>query len=90
MTALEITVFSRPGCHLCDRTLDEIRGIVGDGEGVVLEVIDIESSDELLAVYLERIPVVAVNGVTVSELEFDSHAFRDAIGLAPGAPGQVA
>ena len=38
MTALEVTVFSRAGCHLCDRTLDEIRGIVGDGEGVVLEI----------------------------------------------------
>ena len=32
---------------------------------------DIDSDDELLAAYLERIPVVEVDGAIVSELELE-------------------
>ena len=33
-------------------------------------------------------PVVEVDGRVVSELEFDEEAFRKALDLAPGTPGQ--
>ena len=50
---------------------------------------DIEGEDALLSRYLERIPVVEVDGVTVSELELDAAAFRAAVTTAAGiqAPG---
>jgi hypothetical protein len=47
-----------------------------------LREVDIDGDDELLRAYLERIPVVAVGGANVSELEFDEEAFRATVGPA--------
>ena len=41
-----------------------------------LREIDIDGDDRLLRRYLERIPVVAVDGETVSELTLDAGALR--------------
>jgi glutaredoxin len=81
-----VTVYARPGCHLCDEALAEIRSSgLGDGS-LHLEVVDIESDERLLARFLERIPVVEVNGEVVSELVFDLDAFTGAIEMAGGTP----
>ena len=85
-----ITVFTRPECHLCFEAVARIGKILEDGQAFEMREVDIESSDELLAAYLERIPVVEVDGVEVSELEFDHRAFRQAVGLTAGGSGQVA
>lgn len=91
MTRPSVTVFLRPECHLCADALARIEEILGPDGGVEgLRLVDIESTDELLASYLERIPVVEVDGVEVSELEFDERAFRGALGSTPDPPGQVA
>lgn len=90
MTVHSIRVFIRPDCHLCSEALEVIGRILGESRAVEFETIDIESSDSLLRSYLERIPVVEVDGVEVSELEFDGDAFRVALGLSSGPPGQVA
>lgn len=90
MSGPMITVFIRPDCHLCREALARIGVILGEERTFELRQIDIESSDDLLAAYLERIPVVEVDGLEVSELEFDDRAFREALGLTPGSPGQVA
>lgn len=75
MTA--VTLYGRPGCHLCDEARDAIVELVGDG--IELREIDIEAEDRLLKRYLERIPVVEVNGQVVSELVFDRDAFTRAL-----------
>ena len=90
MSSPTITVFTRPECHLCADAVGRIGEILGEGRAFELRQVDIESSDELLAAYLERIPVVEVDGVEVSELEFDDRAFRQAVGLTVGGSGQVA
>ena len=77
-----VTVYSRPGCHLCDESLELIRGIDPMGLAFDLEVIDIESDDELMKRYLERIPVVEVRGEVVSELVFDLEPLRARLGIA--------
>ena len=41
-----------------------------------LREIDIDGDDRLVRRYLERIPVVAVDGETVSELTLDADALR--------------
>jgi glutaredoxin len=56
-----VTLYGRPGCHLCDdarAALERVRGTAR----FCLEEVDIESDDRLLAAYLERIPVVALDG----------------------------
>lgn len=81
-------MFGRPDCHLCRIAEQEIASVLGSGSNVRVESIDIESDPELLRRLLERIPVVEVDGRVVSELEFDEEAFRGALDLAPGSPGQ--
>jgi glutaredoxin len=68
-----VTLYSRPGCHLCDEAraiLDRMR------ERTPFEVdeINIETDDALHARYLERIPVVAVDGEELSEYFVDEEA----------------
>ena len=84
-----VTVFSRPGCHLCEDAIavvERVRAAL-DFE---LEIIDIESDDTLLARYLERIPVVAVDGQ--ERFEFfvaETDLARCIANLSRPAPGPV-
>ena len=48
-----------------------------------LQEIDIDSDDELLSRYLERIPVVTVEGEIVSELILDLDALRARLDTVP-------
>ena len=79
-----VTLYSRPGCHLCDVARDAILAIRSEGADFALEEIDIESDDELHAAYLERIPVVAVEGELVSELALDADALRSRLDTVRG------
>jgi len=67
----DVVVYSRPGCHLCEQALEQIVTLHGEGYRFNLHEVDIESNDLLLRRYLERIPVVEVDGVEVSELILD-------------------
>jgi glutaredoxin len=75
-----VTLYGRPDCHLCDQARSELAELRAAGLQFVLEEIDIESSDELLRRYLERIPVVELNGALVSELELDRDGLRARLG----------
>lgn len=67
----DVVVYSRPGCHLCEEAIEQIIALHEQGYRFNLHEIDIESSDLLLRRYLERIPVVEVDGIEVSELVLD-------------------
>jgi glutaredoxin len=54
---MSLVLYGRPGCHLCDEARVALERI-----GHPFEEVDIESDDELLARYLERIPVIALDG----------------------------
>jgi glutaredoxin len=66
-----LLLYSRPGCHLCD----DARAVI-ERVGAPFEEIDIESDDALLAAYLERIPVVVLDGVELFEFFVDEGALR--------------
>jgi glutaredoxin len=70
-----VVLYSRPDCHLCDEARGALSELRRDGHSFRLVEIDIESDGELLRRYLERIPVVEVDGEIVSEL----HPDRDAV-----------
>jgi len=72
----DVVVYSRPGCHLCEEALEQIVALHGEGYRFNLHEVDIESNDLLLRRYLERIPVVEVDGVEVSELVLDRAAVK--------------
>jgi glutaredoxin len=71
-----VVLYSRPDCHLCDEAREAIAGLRAEGVRFRLREVDIDGDDELLARYLERIPVVAVDGEQVSELVLDVDALR--------------
>jgi glutaredoxin len=71
-----VVVYSRPGCHLCEQALERIVALHREGYRFDLHEVDIESHELLLRRHLERIPVVEVDGVEVSELILDEAALR--------------
>jgi glutaredoxin len=71
-----VVVYSRPGCHLCEQALERIVSLHDEGYRFELHEVDIESHDLLLRRHLERIPVVEVDGIEVSEQILDETALR--------------
>jgi len=75
-----VTLFERPGCHLCREAREAILAIAAEtGAELELRQVDIESDDGLLRAYLERIPVIEVEGREVSVLVPDRDALRRAL-----------
>ena len=62
MSKPHVIVYSRPGCHLCDKAKASIRS-AGCDDQFTLEEVNIESDEELLRKYKYDIPVIAINGV---------------------------
>ena len=56
-----VTLYTRPGCHLCDDARAAIERVRAGAPFDLVEI-DIESDDALHRAYLERIPVVTVDG----------------------------
>lgn len=68
-----VTLYSRPGCHLCDDARAELERLRAD-EPFTLEEVDIEGDPDLHRRYLERIPVITVDGEELSDLFVDAPA----------------
>ncbi len=71
-----LVLYGRPDCHLCDEARAGLEKLLADGASFELEEVDIESDDALLRRYLERIPVIELNGEIVSELWLDADGVR--------------
>ena len=56
-----VTLYGRPGCHLCDDARAALQRVRAR-HPFALDEVDITRDDELHARYLERIPVVALDG----------------------------
>jgi glutaredoxin len=59
-----VVIYGRAGCHLCEdaqAALERVRHRLA----FTLETVDIETDDALHRAYLERIPVVTIDGVEI-------------------------
>ena len=65
-----VTLYTRPGCHLCDDARAALQALRTRHEFEIREV-DIETDDALHAAYLERIPVICLDGEHVSDYFVD-------------------
>ena len=70
-----VTLYGRPDCHLCDEARTRLRQIQASVP-FVLDEVDIESDDELFARYLERIPVIALDGEELFDHFVDEQLLR--------------
>jgi glutaredoxin len=68
-----VTFYTRAGCHLCDDARVKLLA-VRERTPFTLEEIDIEQDDALHRAYLERIPVIHVDGEHLSDYFVDEAA----------------
>lgn len=73
-----VTVYGRPGCHLCDEALAQLRPLARE-LGFSLVEVDIERDDDLHHRYLERIPVIALDDEELFDFFLDEGALRAAL-----------
>jgi glutaredoxin len=76
---VNLVLYTREGCHLCDEARERILTLRDSDGGFELREIDIDTDDELHARFLERIPVVEVDGDIVAELDIDPAALHAAL-----------
>jgi hypothetical protein len=81
-----VVLFGRSGCCLCDDAR-EVLERVRDRVPFALSERDIEADEELHRAYLERIPVVTIDGAEAFELFVDEQQFEQAV-LGKGSPSR--
>ncbi|HEU4975936.1 MAG TPA: glutaredoxin family protein [Baekduia sp.] len=74
-----LDLYGRPGCHLCDDARAQLRALQAE-LGFALVEHDIEADDDLLRRYLERIPVVVVDGEELFDYFVDERVLRERLG----------
>ena len=83
----QVTLYGRPGCHLCDDARAVLERLRGELPFTLAER-DIEQDDALLKAYLERIPVIALDGEELFDFFVDEAELRRRlIGEARGTVG---
>ncbi|MGA2009887.1 MAG: glutaredoxin family protein [Solirubrobacteraceae bacterium] len=75
----DVVLYGRAGCCLCDDARSVLLTVRRERPFSLLER-DIDSDDALLRAYLERIPVVTIDGVEAFELFVDESEFRRRLG----------
>ncbi len=65
-----VTLYTRAGCCLCDEAREALARVAARVP-FTLHVVDIEADDALHRRYLERIPVVAVDGEELFDFDVD-------------------
>ena len=75
---MTLTLYSRPGCHLCE----EMKGVIEKvtaGQLVDLREVDISGDPELERRYGLEIPVLEIDGKKIAKYRIDERALRSAI-----------
>jgi glutaredoxin len=78
-----VTLFGRPECHLCEQARVALQRVRAVHPFALVEV-DIEADEALFKRYLERIPVIALDGEELFDFFVDERVLRERLGRAPG------
>jgi glutaredoxin len=82
---IQVTVYSRPGCHLCD----EMKGVllhVGSSIPLNIQEIDISTDPELERLYGLEIPVLFIAGKKVAKCRVTDGELRRILAGRAGTP----
>jgi glutaredoxin len=71
-----VTLYGKPGCHLCDDARATVRDVLAGRDVEVLEV-DVTLDPVLERRYGERIPVIALDGEELFDYVVDPDLLRD-------------
>ena len=83
---ISLTLYSKPGCHLCDEALTSVNLVVSEIKAqnssdvqIELQEINILDDEQLLARYAEEIPVLQINGETHAYWRIDKDRLKAAL-----------
>jgi glutaredoxin len=71
-----VTVYTRPGCHLCVEAMADLRRVQAE-LAFELRECDIDGDETLQRAYFERIPVVVLDGEELFEFFVDETVLRE-------------
>ena len=77
----DVAVFHSAGCHLCERALEQVRGLREELDFELREI-DISGDPALEAAYREWLPVVEIDGRRRFTYHVQLDAFRRAVAQA--------
>ena len=85
---IALTIYSRPGCHLCDQMKDVVQR-VAQSIPLQLEEVDISQSRDLEEKYGLEIPVLLVNGKKAAKYRVGEEELRRILAGRAGEPGRA-
>ena len=77
-TPPRVVLYSKPGCHLCDDAREVIAAVCAE-LGESFDEVDITTSEDLVHVFGEQIPVTFVDGEQHDFWRVDAKRLRDAL-----------
>jgi glutaredoxin len=77
-----LTLYGQNGCHLCDDARAVVQRVAAD-EGLAFDEVDISTDERLVRAYLERIPVLTIDGAVAFELFVDEAELRQRLAGGP-------
>ena len=75
---MRLTIYSKPGCHLCDEMKSLVNRVVAQhsNEPIAVDEIDISSVPDLLDRYGLEIPVLLVDGKKTAKYRVSEEELR--------------
>ncbi len=72
---LDVTLYTRPGCHLCDAAKAAMAPVLAEFRAPLREV-DIDTDRQLREMYTHDVPVIFLGGRKIAEHSVDVQQFR--------------
>ena len=74
---MTLTIYSRPGCHLCDDMKAVVKQVVRDvDESASIDEVDISTDPALEALYGLEIPVLMIDGKKAAKYRVTEDALK--------------
>jgi hypothetical protein len=83
MAAPRLTLYSKPGCHLCD-DMKHVIEAVAKRIPLALEVVDISTDQTLTDRYELEIPVLLIEGKKAAKYRVDERALEEKLRKTTG------
>ena len=85
---MQLTLYTRPGCHLCEEMKAVIRRVQGQVACDLAEV-DVSLDEELLQRYGHHVPVLLADGVEVARTRIGPAELLRGLASPRGGPGSA-
>ena len=77
---MRLTIYSKPGCHLCDEMKAVVKGVIASNPAASLDEVDISTDPNLLDRYGLEIPVLLIDGKKVAKYRITEAELRKVMG----------